>query len=71
MDAGAPDCEGKGGMMVKPNSDQSKPARVVVDVQQFKEAVWAVERENFRPGNALDALDRATIGPASDEEQRR
>jgi hypothetical protein len=33
----------------------------VVDVQGFKEAVGAVERENFRPGNALDALDRATM----------
>jgi hypothetical protein len=30
-------------------------------VQQFKEAVWAVERENFRPGDALNALERAKV----------
>lgn len=44
----------------------NSPALVVVDVQRFKEAVWAVERENFRPGNALDALERAIVSDASD-----
>jgi hypothetical protein len=34
-----------------------------VDVQRFKEAVWGVERENFRPGDALNALERAKVEP--------
>lgn len=40
---------------------------VTVDAQRFREAVWAVERENFRPGDALDALERAKVDvdPAS------
>jgi hypothetical protein len=35
--------------------------RYVIDVERFNEAVWAVERENFRPGDALAALDRARV----------
>jgi hypothetical protein len=44
----------------------------IVDVQRFKDAVWAVERENFRPGDALHALDRAKVDkPIEDDLARR
>lgn len=36
----------------------------VIDVQRFKEAVWAVERESFRPGDALSALEQAVVSDA-------
>jgi hypothetical protein len=42
----------------------------LVDVQRFKEAVWAVERENFRPGDALNAFDRAVVVVADAERAR-
>lgn len=41
--------------------------RVVIDVVRFKEAVWAVDRHNFRPGDALDALERAAVTEAGAE----
>jgi hypothetical protein len=33
----------------------------LVDAERFTDYVHAVERENFRPGDALDAFERATI----------
>jgi hypothetical protein len=34
---------------------------VVVNTERFRQAVHGVERENFRPGDALTALERATV----------
>ena len=34
--------------------------RRIINVIRFTDAVRAVERENFRPGDALNALDAAT-----------
>lgn len=35
-----------------------------MDEQAFKEAVWSVDRHNFRPGDALDAFERAKVKDA-------
>jgi hypothetical protein len=33
----------------------------LVDAEKFRQAVWAVERESFRPGDALTAFERAQV----------
>jgi len=33
----------------------------IVDVARFKEAVWAIDRSDFRPGDALHALERGRV----------
>lgn len=33
----------------------------LVDEQAFKEAVWSIDRSSFRPGDALDAFERAKV----------
>lgn len=38
----------------------------VVDADQFKRLVWAVERESFRPGDALDAFEQAVVHADAD-----